>query len=125
MRRAFIFLSFCGLTMFLGSCEKLDSKLLFGSWEGVSVLEEGNPLEVDPKEILFYFDENESYRYNSTLKYKEAGSYYLEANLLFTTDTVNQASTEKAVEILLLSKDSLHLKMDEGGKERILKLVKK
>lgn len=125
MKRSFFWILLLGISSFLFACDNLDTELIIGSWEGVTVLEEGKQLGVNPKEISFYFDKNESYRYNSTLNYKEAGSYYIESNYLFTTDTVNQASTEKAVEILVLSADSLHLKMDDNGKERILKLTKK
>jgi hypothetical protein len=124
MKRSFFWILLLGIFSFLSSCGSIDNELIIGSWEGVRVLEEGKELGVNPKEISFYFDKNESYRYKSTLNYKEAGSYYIESSYLFTTDTVNQASTEKAVEILVLSPDSLHIKMDDNGKERILKLTK-
>jgi len=124
MKKSFFWILLLGIFSFLSSCGSIDNELIIGSWEGVRVLEEGEELGVNPKEISFYFGKNESYRYESTLNYKEAGSYYIESSYLFTTDTVNQASTEKAVEILLLSPDSLHIKMDDNGKERILKLVK-
>ena len=124
MKKSFFWILLLGIFSFLSSCGSIDNELIIGSWEGVRVLEEGEELGVNPREISFYFGKNESYRYESTLNYKEAGSYYIESSYLFTTDTVNQASTEKAVEILLLSPDSLHIKMDDNGKERILKLVK-
>ncbi|MCI5082071.1 MAG: hypothetical protein MRY78_10270 [Saprospiraceae bacterium] len=124
MQRLPIWIFLALLTISISSCESIDKQKLIGEWMGAAVIEEGNKLSVDPKEISFYFKKNESYQYNSTLNYREAGSYYVESNYLFTTDTVNQASTEKAVEIILLSEDSLHLRMEEKGKERILKLVK-
>jgi hypothetical protein len=44
--------------------------------------------------------------------------------LLYTLDTINQASSEKAVKIVNLTPDSLFLKMNEEGKIRIVKLFK-
>jgi hypothetical protein len=111
------------LLITVAACDTgLDPTLIQGKWEGTSVLEEGEPLPVDVSEIQFEFRDNNEYEYSSTLKYKEAGTYYMEDNYLFTTDTFNQASTEKVVEIVLLDGDSLHLKMKEQGQERILKL---
>ena len=44
--------------------------------------------------------------------------------MLYTLDTVNKASSEKAVQIEMLTCDSLYLKMDANGSERIVKLYK-
>lgn len=97
---------------------------MLGSWEAIEVTEEGQPLGVNVQEIGFTFLDEGRYTYRSTLNYKEAGSYYVESQYLFTTDTVNQATSEKAVEILQLNQDSLFLKMNDNGKERLLKLVR-
>jgi hypothetical protein len=98
---------------------------LQGQWTGIYLAENGQPLpEVDPEELSFSFTEN-GYRYQGNLNYREAGSYTLEPPYLYTTDTLNQATTEKTVEILQLSSDSLHLRMMENGAERVLKLYKK
>ncbi|GJM36054.1 MAG: hypothetical protein DHS20C18_50550 [Saprospiraceae bacterium] len=109
----------------LVSCAPYDQDKLVGSWQAISVLEEGEPLGVETEVIRIIFSPDASYSYYSTLNYEESGSYYLDSKYLFTTDTINQASTEKAVEILLLTEDSLHLKMMDTGKERILKMVRK
>jgi len=97
---------------------------IFGNWHATQVLEEGRPLAVDTQQIRFHFDADATYRFQSTLNYREAGRYQLENGYLFTTDTLHQASEEKAVQILKLSPDSLHLRMQEAGKERLLKLVR-
>jgi len=97
---------------------------LQGQWTGTYLEENGSPLmEVDPAELSFSFTEN-GYQYQGNLNYREAGSYTLDPPYLYTTDTLNQATTEKTVEILLLSTDSLHLRMMENGAERVLKLTK-
>src|SRR5210317_835140 len=97
------------------SCAVYNNSDIIGNWKALVVLEEGEALEIDAGQIQFTFLENESYQYNSTLNYKEAGSFYIDSKFLFTRDTMNQASTEKVVEILKLSKDSLFLKMNENG----------
>ena len=84
MKRSFFWILLLGIFSFLSSCGSIDNELIIGSWEGVRVLEEGKELGVNPKEISFYFDKNESYRYKSTLNYKEAGSYYIESSYLFS-----------------------------------------
>ena len=110
--------------LFVASCTNEKEKLLPGNWQATEVLEEGEPLAVPVADIRFDFFEDGTYIYNSTLNYKEAGTYSIQSNLLYTLDTVNQASVEKAVRIELLTQDSLHLQMKEQGKSRLLKLVR-
>lgn len=112
------------ITTIFSACDAVDKGHIIGQWKAVSVEEDGEELAIDPAEIKFVFGSDDSYQYFSTLNYREAGSYYVEGNYLYTTDTLNQGSMEKAVEIIEMSTDSLHLKMDDQGKERILKLGK-
>ena len=97
---------------------------LDGKWQAIAITEEETPLAVDPSEIQLQFNTEEQYTYHSTLNYREAGSYYINGTYLLTRDTLNQASTEKAVEILKLNNDTLQLKMMDGDKERLLTMVK-
>lgn len=107
------------------SCQSgYDAEALQGEWQAVTITEEGTPLAVDPSLIRLQFTDQEAYVYQSTLNYREAGSFYVDGNYLFTRDTLNQASTEKAVEILKLGPDTLQLKMMDGEKERLLTLVR-
>lgn len=122
-------ITFLLLGLFTFSCISCNQntakeKNLLGNWQAFEVLEEGETLSVNPEEIKFTFKENHSYSFSSTLNYKEAGSFHLDFPYLYTTDTVNQATTEKAVEIIQLVTDSLTLKMKEKGRKRIIKLVK-
>jgi hypothetical protein len=98
---------------------------LQGNWQAVAITEEGTPLAVDPSQIELEFTPADRYTYRSTLNYREAGSFYVDGTYLFTRDTLNQASTEKAVEILKLANDTLQLKMMDGDKERLLTMVKR
>nr|MBP9874492.1 hypothetical protein [Haliscomenobacter sp.] len=108
----------------LQACGQFQKRELVGNWTGTTVLEGGDTLAIDPSVIQFYFSKKGAYTFHSTLNYKESGAYFLDGHLLYTTDTLNKASSQKAVQILMLTSDSLHLRMLEDGKERLLKLVK-
>ena len=104
------------------SCSQFREKELAGVWRATAFTEEGKTLNVDLDQIEMTFNPNGTYRFSSTLNYREAGTYYLEGPYLRRTDTLNQASSEKAVEVIYLSRDSLHFRMSDQGRERILKL---
>jgi hypothetical protein len=106
------------------ACQPVEEDLLSGTWRGSVILEANEPLDIEPSNIKLTLAPDGSYRYESTLNYQEAGSFFLDQQYLYTMDTINQASTEKAVEIMLLTQDSLHLRMNEAGKERLLKMVR-
>lgn len=112
------------ICVMLFSCSAPKKDMLVGDWQAVDLVEAGMPVEADIEVVQFHFDKNNQYQYHGTLNYEEAGTYYVESSYLFTTDTLNRATTEKAVEITQLTEDSLFIKMNDGGKERIMKLVK-
>jgi len=124
MRKVFVSMVVLILFFAVTACQKVENDLLPGVWQAVEVREEGEPLDVDVSTIRLHLDSNENYTFKSTLDYREAGKYYVQSNLLYTLDTLNQASTEKAMEIVSLTSDSLLIKMNEAGKERLLKLTK-
>jgi hypothetical protein len=113
------------LTSLALSCSPYRQRDLIGEWQAVSITQEEDSLKIDPKLVQFSFSKEEGYTFRSTLNYQESGTYYILNKRLFTMDTLNRASTEKAVDILILSPDSLHLRMMDGGKERLMKLVKR
>ena len=112
------------LGFFLVGCDSLQQRKLVGKWQAAQVLEDGLPMQVDAGNINFEFSSNGNYHFNSTLNYKESGTYSVRGDLLYTMDTINKASSEKAVKILTLNEDSLFLLMNAEGKERIVKLFK-
>ena len=112
------------LLLVLAGCDSFSEQKLFGHWRGAGVLENGVPLDIDPAEIHFEFCENGKYTFQSTLNYREAGTFKMADGLLYTLDTINQASSEKAVKVVKLSGDSLCLEMMTAGKIRMLKLVR-
>lgn len=106
------------------SCQPSKEQLLCGKWQAFETLENGMPLDIDHSEIGFSFTNNGYYQFNSNLGYRESGHYSIKDGMLFTLDTVNKASSEKAVYIEKLTFDSLFLRMNADGNERILKLYK-
>jgi hypothetical protein len=109
------------------ACDDTQRRLnmINGEWEGTVLLEEGDSLPVNPKMLGFTFDQDQkTYTFRSTLNYQEAGTFYIQTKYLFTKDSLNQEQTEKGVEILQITTDSLYLKMEDNGKERIMKLRK-
>ncbi len=120
MKKILVYLSVLAAT----ACSTHEKEDIQGTWEGIAVLEDETPMAIDPSEIRISFGDKNNYAYSSTLNYKEAGTYYLDGKYLYTTDTLNMASTEKAVEIVKLVEDSLVLKMNDGGRSRILQLKK-
>jgi len=119
--RIFVFALLC-FSFF--SCENKNAQALPGDWQCVRILEEGAPLELETSDIKFSFTPDGLYTYQSTLAYREAGTYRLAGDKLYTRDTINANALEKVVKIALLTPDSLHFKMNDGGKERIMELVR-
>lgn len=112
------------LIFILTACQPYSEAELYGEWKIIELTEEGDSLAVDLNELGFQFKENGRYHFQSTLKYEEAGTYRLDGPFLFSTDTTQESTTEKAVEILQLSGDTLILLMQEAGKDRSMILKK-
>ena len=111
-------------TLFVSACGEDNEKLLYGQWNASQITEEGQTLNVDLSEIQFNFRPDGSYEFQSTLNYREAGSFNLDNNVLYTLDTVNLESVEKTVQLVYLSEDTLRLIMNSSGKTRMLELFK-
>lgn len=112
------------LGIFLSACGNNHQSDLIGTWKAHQVLEGDQALNLNPTEIQFNFSETGDYHFKSTLNYQEAGSFYLEKELLYTLDTLNQESIEKVVQIQFISPDTIQLKMQHQGKDRTLELSK-
>jgi len=103
--------------LLVSACTESDPASVVGDWEAAELKEEGKVLDVALEEIRF------TYEYNSTLNYREAGRYEIKSKYLYTTDTLNQASTEKVVEIVRLTPDTMVIRMEQDMKERLLTLA--
>lgn len=107
----------------LTNCSGIKKENLEGNWTAIQLTEEGEALQVNLEEITLSFAQK-GYIFTSTLNYKESGVYTLQENYLITKDTINQPSKEKVVELTKLNQDSLFIRMNEAGKERILVMLK-
>lgn len=123
MRKAFwLLLLTCGVLSLCSSCEREDI-LLLGSWRAVSVAEAGDSLRLNPEEIVFTFRPDNRYLYESTLRYREAGTWRYASGFLFARDTTSQVGSERVVAVELLTADSLQLLMlADTVKRRVLLL---
>ena len=109
----------------LTSCSKYSRSDLIGHWTAVSVLQDKQPLKVNPSEITLAFTKDGTYYFTSTLDYQEAGVFDLKGEQLWTTDTIQQPPKSKTVLIEKLSSDSLHIKMRNQEDWMFLTMVKK
>ena len=106
------------------ACQNEMQENLLGSRVAVSITEEGKELPVNTEEITLNIQSDGTYSYRGTLNYAEAGTWFLEENLLYTQDTTGEGK-QKAVLVMRAEQDTLVLGMTEAGKERILTLQKR
>jgi hypothetical protein len=106
------------------ACAENEPRAITGKWKATALEEEGEALEVQLDKIQFTFYPDAKYDYKSTLNYREAGNYQLKSKYLYTTDTLNMTSVEKVVEITRLLPDTMVIRMEQNGKERMLTLAR-
>jgi hypothetical protein len=112
------------LFLILAGCINNQNRKLCGKWQAVEVTEDGEQMALNASDVKLEFNSNGFYKYQSSLNYLEAGSFSIQGDLLYTLDTINKASSEKAVRILLLTRDSLTIQMMAGSRERIYRMAK-
>ncbi len=101
----------------------VDKTLLYGTWQAVSLEENGQPGTTDLSETRFIFDASGHYEYRSNINYKEQGTYFLDGKFLISKDTLQKA-IPKSVKIEYLSADSLLFNMNSNGIPQLLGLKK-
>lgn len=114
-----------GLGLLLAAgCTSVDTSLIQGAWMASDATEENQVLDIDLSLILFEFDRHNRYIFENSAHLREAGQYEIRGTTLITTDTTGNNPMRKAVEITLLTGDSLHLRMNAQGKEQLLRLYR-
>lgn len=109
------------MCLFLG-CNPFSykEKELVGKWQAVLLVQEQDTLNYDISRVALEFHEDQRYSYQSNLAEREAGNYYLLGKILYTKDTTVTSPTEKAVQIELLTQDSMRLLMrSSAGLQRL------
>ncbi|MCC6723218.1 MAG: lipocalin family protein [Saprospiraceae bacterium] len=119
-----IVIPFSVIVLSLVACQNASKQKLVGKWQAVSITEDGSPMPIPVEVVGFEFFPNGYYNFRSTIEYKEAGTFDVKGGLLYTLDTINEASTQKSVQIVAVNLDSMTLRMNSEGKEQIVKLKK-
>lgn len=122
MKNLLLLLILC-LLITLTGCNEIDDKLLVGNWTAAEFLEDDTVKVVDLNSINFSFYDNNTYTFRGIMN-KEAGTYHLKGNLLFSTDTLTNERIEKSVKVIKSTADSLFFEMNLGGIRNIIKLYK-
>ena len=120
----FLLLLLLSLTCLLAACAEDPALPLIGSWQAVAVTENGDSLRLDPAQVGFDFTADRRYRFRSTLKYTEAGTWRYDRGFLLANDTTRADSPERVVEIEKLNQDSLGIRMMNGSAERRMLLLR-
>jgi len=105
------------------ACKEIDKSLLYGKWKGAQMIEKGKVADTGAELVTFEFNADGTYKYEIA-HHKEAGHFRTVEDKLYTTDTINKERLEKVVRVALISPDSLHLQMNKGGIEQLLKCFK-
>jgi hypothetical protein len=114
----------CAILLLLISCANQRERQILGAWQAFEITEEGEPLLVKPEEVRFEFRADNTYSYQSTLNYKETGSFRIQNGYLLTRELSGANEPERAVLIERLEADTLVLGMEDQGKTREVKLLR-
>ena len=107
----------------ISACKEVDHTLLHGKWKGHQMIENGKVIDTGADLVAFEFNSNGTYKY-AIAHHKEAGHFRTVEDKLYTTDTINAQRLEKVVRVALLTSDSLHIQMNKGGIDQLLKCFK-
>ncbi|WP_116125366.1 lipocalin family protein [Lewinella sp. IMCC34183] len=118
------YLPLLALALCLLHCGEPEPDLLVGEWQGSLVTEDGDSLRLDPREITFDFRPDNRYKFTSTLRYQEAGTWRYDDGYLFAQDTTQPANPERVVAVEALTLDSLVLRMRSDTAERLVTLLR-
>lgn len=117
--------TFFSLLIFLGfACGTgIDKTLVHGTWQAVSLVENGQPSTTDLTQTKFTFHPSGQYDYQSNVNYREQGTYFIDGKFLVSKDTLN-AGISKSVVIEFISTDSMLFNMNSNGAPQLLGLKK-
>jgi len=116
-------LSVAVVLLMFSACKEIDKTLLHGTWKGHQMLEHGKVIDTGAEQVTFEFNADGTYRY-VIAHHKEAGHFRTVEDKLYTTDTIDSRRLEKVVRVALLTSDSLHVQMNKGGIDQVLKCFK-
>jgi hypothetical protein len=112
------------LLLSLTGCS-LDQDALHGEWLATGFYKNGQAAELPPDSVRLGFYPEGTYRFSSIGFYREAGHFRTSMHYLLLTDTSTQPPQDHILKVLFLSEDTLKLRMERGGEDQQLVLVKK
>ena len=110
----------CILLMATGCANNENAQLIVGNWNAVEWKVDGQPDGHNTADTHFSFDAKGNYNYQYG-ELKEAGTYKVENNMLFTR---KPKETEMMVKIVKLTADSLVFDMSRSGQQETLTLLR-
>jgi hypothetical protein len=112
-----------GVTFYFLACEHHSPEALTGDWRADVVVEEGDTIEMDLASVSLSFTQDQHFKYKHTQRDSLAGSYNLSKGLikLFVTDP---ATDTIIIQLANLNENSMILRMNHEGKERLVTLIK-
>lgn len=109
------------LLLMFSACENnQNNKQILGKWQGAQWLVENKPGNYDVAATSFEFDSTGNYMFTYKTNV-EKGAYKVENNMLFTRP---KGEKEMMVFIEKLNGDTLQFKMNRGGTEELLTLLR-
>ncbi len=110
------------LLFFISNCAPGTEQQIEGQWKAHLLTEDRDTLRFPPNDVQLIFLPDKTYEYHGTLRYREAGQFRAEGRVIYTTDTLSNTKSEKAVHIERLTGDTMVLNMVENKKHRRLEL---
>ena len=108
-----------GSLTFISACAP-DTRLLEGAWRLTGYYQDGQAIQVPLDSVGLVLHPNRIYEFRSIGLYREKGAFRTSASYLFLRDSTRRDAEERALKILLLTEDSLKLKMQRAEKEQVL-----
>jgi hypothetical protein len=116
----------CFLVVILGflGCKSEQEKMLIGNWQGIELTQNDSIINVDFNKVHLLVDDNDNYKFESTLNYMETGIYKLKNKNQLFLKKLNLKPAEKMVKIDYISYDTLVLLLNHKGYDQVLTMVK-
>lgn len=108
-----------GSLTFISACAP-DARLLEGAWRLTGYYQDGQAIPVPLDSVGLVLHPNQVYEFRSIGLYREKGAFRISSSYLFLQDSSRHDAEERALKILLLTEDSLKLKMQRAEKEQVL-----
>ncbi len=108
-----------GSLIFICACAP-DARLLEGAWRLTGYYQDGQTIPVPLDSVGLVLHPNRIYEFRSIGLYREKGAFRTSSSYLFLRDSTRNEAEERALKILLLTEDSLKLKMQRADKEQVL-----